>query len=197
VPLAHTILAVLMDAPAHGYAIKKQLAAAMPDGAALNDGQLYPTLARMERRGWIRKQIVEQPRHPSRHCYRLSAAGKRAFYDWLAGEHAAAPDVDSFRKSDFLQRCAFFRYLGEAERAEQIRAQQAAVERSLAWLEPLAERLADCGGDPHRAMVVEYGIRVQRLRHEWLAELLAQEAPRERRRRGLGGAQRVQGEANV
>ena len=50
--LAHTILGVLLDAPAHGYAIKKQLTAAHPEGAALNDGQLYPTLARMEQSGW-------------------------------------------------------------------------------------------------------------------------------------------------
>jgi DNA-binding PadR family transcriptional regulator len=189
VPLAHTILGVLMAAPAHGYAIKKQLAAALPDGSALNDGQLYPTLARMERNGWIRKQIVEQPRHPSRHQYRLTPAGKRQFFDWLTGEGGVAPGLEYFRRSDFLQRCAFFRYLADGELAAQVKAERDAVERSLARLEPLALQIADGDADPYRRMVVEYGIRVQRLRRRWLDELLARPAARPRRTRALASAQ--------
>lgn len=188
-PLAHTILGVLMAAPAHGYAIKKQLAAALPDGSALNDGQLYPTLARMERNRWIRKQIVEQPRHPCRHQYRLTPSGKREFFDWLTREGSAAPGLEYFRRSDFLQRCAFFRYLAHGELAAQVKAERDAVERSLAWLEPLALRLREHDPDPYRRMVVEYGIRVQRLRRRWLEELLARPAARPRRTRALASAQ--------
>jgi DNA-binding PadR family transcriptional regulator len=191
VPLCHTILGVLMDSPAHGYALKKQLAAALPDGAAINDGQLYPTLARMEKNGWIRKQVVEQPRHPSRHRYRVTAAGKREFFGWLAGQRGAAPGLEYFRKSDFLQRCAFFCHLAGDELAAQVRAERDAVERSLARLEPLAERLAGGEGDRYRRMVVEYGIRVQRMRREWLEELLADPAERGGRPGALASAHNV------
>jgi DNA-binding PadR family transcriptional regulator len=173
VPLAHTILGVLLDAPAHGYAIKKSLSARLPDGTALNDGQLYPTLNRMEQRGWIRKQVVEQRRTPSKHRYRVTAAGRREFLGWLAGSRSGPPELEFFRKSDFLQRCSFFRHLDEESVAEQVRAEQRLLQQSLAWLEPLAQRLAEREGDPYRRMVVEYGIRVQRMRRQWLEELLA------------------------
>jgi len=186
--LAHTILGVLMDAPAHGYAIKKHLAAVLPDGSALNDGQLYPTLGRMERSRWIRKQVVEQQRTPSKHLYRLTPSGRREFFAWLAGEPDGDPGRELFRKSDFLRRCAFFRHLDPAGVAAQVCAEQRAVERSLARLEPLAERLAECDGDPYLEQVVEYGIRVQRLRHQWLGELLAQSTRRTRRSGALASA---------
>ena len=189
-PLAHTILGLLMDSPAHGYALKKQLAVALPDGAAINDGQLYPTLARMEKNGWIRMQVVEQPRHPSRHRYRVTAAGKREFFGWLAGQRGA-PGLEYFRKSDFLQRCAFFTHLAGDELAAQVRAERDAVERSLARLEPLAQRLAGGEDDRYRRMVVEYGIRVQRMRREWLEELLAEPGERGERPRALANAQNV------
>jgi DNA-binding PadR family transcriptional regulator len=172
VPLAHTILGVLFDAPAHGYAIKKSLAAVLP-GSALNDGQLYPTLTRMEQRGWIRKQVVEQRRTPSKHRYRLTAAGRREFFGWLAGDRSGSPELEFFRRSDFLQRCSFFRHLDAEGVAAQVRAEQRLLQQSLARLEPLAQRLAECEGDPYRRMVVEYGIRVQRMRRQWLEELLA------------------------
>jgi DNA-binding PadR family transcriptional regulator len=188
VSLAHTILGVLMDSPAHGYAIKKHLAAVLPDGSALNDGQLYPTLGRMERSRWIRKQVVEQQRNPSKHLYRLTPAGRREFFDWLAGEPDGDPARELFRKSDFLRRCTFFRHLDAAGIAAQVGAEQRAVERSLARLEPLAERLADCDGDPYLQMVVEYGIRVQRLRREWLDELLVRSDRRARRSGALASA---------
>jgi DNA-binding PadR family transcriptional regulator len=178
VPLAHTILGVLLDAPAHGYAIKKHLAAVLPDGTALNDGQLYPTLNRMEQRGWIRKQVVEQRRTPSKHRYRLTAAGKREFFRWLGGEGSGAPELEFCRRSDFLQRCSFFRHLDGDSVAAQVRAEQRVLQQSLARLEPLAQRLAGCEGDPYRRMVVEYGIRVQRMRRQWLEELLARPSGR-------------------
>ena len=43
----YTILGVLMDAPAHGYSIRKQLEAVFSTDLGLNDGQLYPALAKL------------------------------------------------------------------------------------------------------------------------------------------------------
>ena len=168
-PLAHTILGVLLDAPAHGYAIKKQLTAAHPEGGgAINDGQLYPTLARMEQSGWIRKQVVEQRRTPSKHLYRLTAAGRREFFRWLGATDGQGDALGLSRKSDFLRRCAYFQHLGGERIAAQVRAERERVERTLERL----ERLAQSEEDPYRRLLVEYGVRVQRVRRQWLEELL-------------------------
>jgi DNA-binding PadR family transcriptional regulator len=168
VPLAHTILGVLLDAPAHGYAIKKQLSAAHPEGSAINDGQLYPTLARMEQSGWIRKQVVEQRRTPSKHLFRLTAAGRREFFQWLGASGGESAGLGLSRKSDFLRRCAFFQHLDPDRVALHVRSEQGLVERTLLRLEQLAQSEAD----PYRRKLVEYGIRVQRMRRQWLEELL-------------------------
>jgi DNA-binding PadR family transcriptional regulator len=176
--LAHTILGVLMDAPAHGYAIKKWLAAALPDGAGPNDGQLYPTLARMERQGWIRKQVVEQRRTPSKHLYRLTEAGERELFEWLEGTRGGSAGPELFRKSDFLHRCLFFRYLAPEAIESQVRAEARSVQEFLDRLELLAARLAEREGDGYRRMVLEYGMRVQRMRRQWLEELTAHQAQR-------------------
>jgi DNA-binding PadR family transcriptional regulator len=168
VALAHTILGVLLDGPAHGYAIKKQLTVAHPEGSAINDGQLYPTLARMEQSGWIHKQVVEQRRTPSKHLYRLTAAGRREFFRWLGGAGGESAALGMSRRSDFLRRCAFFQLLDGERVGAQVRAEQALVERTLERLECLARGEED----PYRRKLVEYGIRVQRMRRQWLEELL-------------------------
>jgi DNA-binding PadR family transcriptional regulator len=189
VSVAHVILGALMEAPAHGYSIKKYLASALTD--ELNDGQLYPALARMERQGWIRKQVVRQQRSPTKHLYHITEDGEREFLDWLAGagEPAAAPRMDLFSRFEFLQRCAFFRHIDVGHVAQLAEGQLERAGRCLARLQELAEELRARGSDPYREMVVEYGIRVQRMRREWLQELLVRAAER----RGKAPARRVAG----
>ncbi len=167
--VAHTILGVLMDAPAHGYAIKKQLAGAPTAGEGpLNDGQLYPALARMEREGWITKEVVEQRRSPSKHLYRLTDAGRGEFFDWLAGDRSRAPHPWKF---DFLQRCAFLRHLDPGRVELQLAAEIERVSECLTGLERFAGEVAARDPDLYREMLVDYGIRIQRLRRDWLEEL--------------------------
>ena len=170
--VAHAILGTLMEAPAHGYSIKKNLAAALPD--EINDGQLYPALARMERQGWIRKQVVQQRRSPTKHLYRITDAGEREFFDWLiaVAEKGGEVRLDFFWKFDFLQRCAFFRHLEPEEVAQLVRAEAERVSAGLERLAELREKLRERDPDPYRDMVVEYGIRVQKVRRAWLQELL-------------------------
>jgi DNA-binding PadR family transcriptional regulator len=179
VSVAHAILGALMEAPAHGYSIKKYLAAALTD--ELNDGQLYPALARMEREGWIQKQVVRQRSSPTKHLYRITEAGRREFLDWLAGAGApsGSPRMDLFSRFEFLQRCAFFRHIDPASVEELVGVQLERAERCLARLERLCEELRAGAPDPYREMVLEYGIRVQRMRREWLRELLARAAARQ------------------
>ena len=170
--VAHAILGTLIEAPAHGYSIKKNLAAALPE--EINDGQLYPTLARMERHGWIRKQVVQQRRSPTKHLYRITESGEQEFFDWLAAaaEKKGAVRLDFVWKFDFLQRCAFFRHIDAEAVAQLARAEADRVSEGLEQLAKLREELKARDPDPYRDMIVEYGIRIQQVRREWLQELL-------------------------
>ncbi|MFI5316818.1 MAG: PadR family transcriptional regulator [Myxococcota bacterium] len=188
--VAYTILGVLMDAPAHGYSIRKQLEETFSKELGLNDGQLYPALAKLESLGWIAKEVVEQQRSPTKHLYRVTPAGRGAFARWLDGaEPAGARERPSFFwRDEFLQRATFFARLGPGSAAEQIRARLAQTEARAARLEALVAELEPGEADPYRRMIIEYGVRLQRMRQGWLEELLARATERSTERTALRAA---------
>ncbi|MFQ5515788.1 MAG: PadR family transcriptional regulator [Myxococcota bacterium] len=187
--LDYTVLGVVMDEPTHGYSIKKTLLEIFASSLGVNDGQLYPALARLEARGWIEKQVVEQRRSPTKHLYRVTAAGKEAFFRWLATPEPEGPPAryDFFWKDSFLQKCGFFRHLEPRDVALHCRRMLEAVEPRIEALEATLKRGARETADPYRRMIVEYGIRYERMRREWLRDLLG------RAMRGAGWDERALG----
>ena len=80
------ILAMLATSPAHGYELKRELeqhfGAALPP---LNTGQIYTSLARLERDGLVDADRVAQDSRPNKRVYRLTPAGQAAldvFTEW-------------------------------------------------------------------------------------------------------------------
>src|SRR4029079_559864 len=73
------ILAMLATSPAHGYELKRELeqhfGAALPP---LNTGQIYTSLARLERDGLVDVEGVAQDSRPNKRVYRLTADGQAA-----------------------------------------------------------------------------------------------------------------------
>ncbi len=176
----HAILGFLVEQPAHGYSIKKHLFENFSKDVGINDGQLYPALARLESRGWIRKRVVAQRRSPPKHLWRATAGGQREFQRWLeTPDPEPEPAADPFWRHGFLQRCVFFRHLEARGVAVLADRELDLADRRLAELERLFARLAAQGADPYRRLLVEYGIRYQRMRREWLEELRAYVAPTE------------------
>jgi DNA-binding PadR family transcriptional regulator len=185
--VAYTILGVLMDAPAHGYSIRKQLEETFSKELGLNDGQLYPALAKLESLGWIEKEVVEQQRSPTKHLYRVTAKGRTAFARWLEGEEpvGSRERQSFFWRDEFLQRASFFARLRASEAAEQIRARLAQTETRALRLEARIAEIQPGEDDPYRRMIIEYGVRLQRMRQGWLEELLARATERSMEPRGL------------
>jgi DNA-binding PadR family transcriptional regulator len=183
--IEYTILGVLMQAPTHGYSIKKYLAESYSQDFGLNDGQLYPALSRLESRGWITKEVVPQRSSPAKHLYRVTARGRKAFHAWLREAYPGEgrPRYDYLYRNDFLQKCSFFQQLEPDEVELLASGKLEDVTRRLADLEGVLARLEALDGDPYRCLVVEYGVRYQRMWRDWLLELLARsvgsEEPRE------------------
>ena len=79
------ILGLLAKEPAHGYELRQRLAVALgPAGGALNPGQVYVTLSRLERSGLVRSETVGQSSQPDKKVYELTAAGRDQVGTWLA-----------------------------------------------------------------------------------------------------------------
>jgi DNA-binding PadR family transcriptional regulator len=79
------IMSLLAKEPAHGYELRQRLGTALgPAGGALNPGQVYVTLSRLERAGLVRAVEVAQPSHPDKKVYELTASGRERVEQWLA-----------------------------------------------------------------------------------------------------------------
>lgn len=83
--MKEAILALLAKEPAHGYEIHVRLTRALgPAREAMNPGQVYVTLSRLERAGLVQREDVEQSGRPDKRVYTLTPAGNERVRDWLA-----------------------------------------------------------------------------------------------------------------
>ena len=71
------VLAVLAEAPLHGYEIAKRIRARTDDVITFDVAALYPVLYSLERRGAVQAYWSEMPSGRRRRYYRLTAEGRR------------------------------------------------------------------------------------------------------------------------
>jgi DNA-binding PadR family transcriptional regulator len=92
------VLAMLATEPAHGYELRTRLREALgPVGDAMNDGQIYVTLARLEKAGLATAEQTAGLRdRPDRKVYALTEAGRQRVADWIAEVSWPKPDLAEF-----------------------------------------------------------------------------------------------------
>jgi DNA-binding PadR family transcriptional regulator len=79
------LLALLAKEASHGYQLRARLQLALgPLAEALNAGQVYVTLTRLEKAGMVSSQRVGQSDRPDRKVYELTDAGRERVGEWLA-----------------------------------------------------------------------------------------------------------------
>jgi transcriptional regulator len=71
------ILTALSDGPLHGYDVVDWIRRTTHDELQIDDGALYTSLHRMERRGWLEPEWRVSPKGRRAKYYRLTAAGKK------------------------------------------------------------------------------------------------------------------------
>ncbi len=92
------LLAMLAKEPSHGYQLRARLRHALgPLGEAMNDGQVYVTLTRLEKAALVTgEQAAGLPDRPDRKMYALTAAGQQKVAAWLAEVSWPRPDLAEF-----------------------------------------------------------------------------------------------------
>ena len=78
------LLALLEPEPAHGYTLKHQYDRWFGQRRPLGFGQVYATLARFERHGWVAQAQVEVGQGPERRLYEITAEGVTVVDDWVS-----------------------------------------------------------------------------------------------------------------
>src|SRR6202035_4853508 len=89
---------MLAKEPSHGYQLRARLRQALgPIGEAMNAGQIYVTLGRLEKGGLVAcEREAGLPDRPDRKVYALTAAGQQRVADWLAEVSWPRPDLAEF-----------------------------------------------------------------------------------------------------
>jgi DNA-binding PadR family transcriptional regulator len=92
------VLAMLAKEPSHGYELRARLRQALgPLGEALNPGQVYVTLTRLEKAGLVvSDRSTGLAERPDRKVYMLTPDGQQRVAEWLADVGWPKPDLAEF-----------------------------------------------------------------------------------------------------
>jgi PadR family transcriptional regulator, regulatory protein PadR len=71
------ILSLIEVRPRHGYEISKMIEQRSGGELSFNAGSLYPSLYRLEQRGWVEGRWIEKANQRRRRYYRATVAGKK------------------------------------------------------------------------------------------------------------------------
>lgn len=172
--LEAVVLGLLVDQPAHGYALKARLAPGMPRERQVNDGVLYPLLTRLEERGLTRHESEAAPGSgPPRRVFHATAAGRDAFLSWLRSDAEEEQPVDYELFLDHpLLKLLFAGHLSPVERRQKVESLLAASRARLEALDDAAS-LGDDSPGSLGGTVLALGRRREQALVETLESLLA------------------------
>jgi DNA-binding PadR family transcriptional regulator len=183
---AKVILGMLAGRPRSGYEIKQLVDSSARFFWAASYGQIYPELKRLEKGGLITGSDSANGAR-QRTTYKLTAAGKRAARQWIAGP----PQIFELRDEGLLE--LFFAGSVDPARAPEIARERAArAAASAAQLRSIEEEVEAMGQqegpdnspDAGSMSVLRYGIEM----NEWAAEWFERAAERlEQERTGVAG----------
>jgi PadR family transcriptional regulator AphA len=120
--LAHVLLGLLQETPRTGYDLARALHTDIDPAWNAGFSQIYPTLGKLRRRGWVLLRVLGPRRGPRRNLYRVTADGRRELRRWL-GQTPPLPR----HNDESLVRLAFLDALPLPERREALTATDAAL----------------------------------------------------------------------
>lgn len=85
----HALLGLLVQGERHGYDLKRAIEQGFAPFWRIDFAQLYRSLAKMTRHGWIKVRVVPGSNGPDRKMYTLTVRGRQAFETWLQEPNTA------------------------------------------------------------------------------------------------------------
>lgn len=99
--IAHAILAALLHKPCSGYDLAKRFDQSVESSVGFfwsaSFQQIYRELGRLEEKGWLQAETVQQDNRPDKRIYSVTEAGRQALRQWIA-----EPDDPMPMKDDLL-----------------------------------------------------------------------------------------------
>jgi DNA-binding PadR family transcriptional regulator len=172
--LREAIVGLLMDRPTHAYALKKLLAPRVSPSEQINDGVLYPLLAKLESEGIIRGREEVSAGKRKRTIFSVTAKGETAFLAWLESDadESDEPAYDFFMGHPLLVKVQFFSRLPPRRRAEKLAAQLLRTELKLKDYDEIRTGMVAREADAFRIALLDLGAAQQKATRKWLREQL-------------------------
>lgn len=134
--LEFAILGFLEVGPKTGYDLKQRFDRSVSGFWHADQSRIYRTLDKLRERGWVAQEVVPQADRPDRKPYRLTDAGRAAFYGWMESPQAGPPS-----RNAFLVQLFFAGLLGDEEAIRLLEAKRERILQTLASF-PKRYRLA-------------------------------------------------------
>jgi DNA-binding PadR family transcriptional regulator len=165
------ILGLLKEQPMHGYELRKQLSQKLGFFWTVSFGSLYPTLAKLERRGVVEKTSPSREASRRRQVYSITPRGETEFLELLA--HSGG---SSWEEDKFPLRLAFFRYLRPETRIRLLERRKLYLEDKLDFGRASLRRSDRTGRvDSYTLSLMRHGLDTTERDIAWLDELIATE----------------------
>ncbi|MGD8404895.1 MAG: PadR family transcriptional regulator [Anaerolineales bacterium] len=162
------LLGFLIAGPGHGYDLHQKFQAELGSVWRLSQSQAYAILKRLEARGDITSQQVEQDKLPARQILHITEGGKRRFKVWLLESGHNARSI----RLEFLTRLYFSLKHYPDQTAHIYAAQCAEIRSSIERLEDLISRLPP--EQPYNHLSLDLRLRQLQLIQDWMGEIQAQ-----------------------
>lgn len=163
------LLGFLVAGPSHGYDLHQRLSVELGHVWHVSQSQAYAILKRLEQRGDISVQVVEQEKLPARQMLHITDAGRQRFFEWL--ESGTGQNARSVRL-EFLTRL-YFTQLHRPETMGQIyHAQFIEIKSIILRLERLLEHLPP--EQTFNRLSLDLRLRQMRLLQNWITEIRKQ-----------------------
>jgi PadR family transcriptional regulator AphA len=120
--LGYAILSALTRKPCSGYELTQYLDIIWP----AKHSQIYPMLTKMEHKGFLEHERVEQTGKPNKKIYSITEKGKEALEKWIAN---SSPDTSN--RDDFLIKVYSIGLLEEETSKQLIRDRISILEETL------------------------------------------------------------------
>jgi PadR family transcriptional regulator, regulatory protein AphA len=162
-----SLLGLLGERPMHGYELHREMRRESGLGLVwkVKQAHLYAVLSRLEASGLIASELVASARGPARKVFRLTAAGRAAFDEWVR-----APSDRSGFRLDFPAKLLFATKRG-GRAASSLVAEQRRLCSS--WIDDMRSRRAACEEGGLDGLVYRYRVGQLEAMAAWLEDCAA------------------------
>jgi len=159
------LLGFLIESPSHGYDLHQRFVVELGHVWHMSQSQAYAILKRLEQRGDINAQIVEQDKLPARQMLRITAQGRRRFNEWMEDISVNSRSI----RLEFLTRLYFARIYKPEKIAQIYEAQSDEIKSTIERLESLFANLPSEQQFNHLSL--DLRLRQMKLIQEWMMDV--------------------------